>query len=128
MLPKLRVGLSPIWGVLFLAVAAIDLWTYTLAHSAMQLAFAALMGLVGITHLMGALLAIDDRTIELKNPLGMTLKTFVIESPSELSIEGRKLFITQGAQRKKISGLMANGKQWAELKDAIAAAKRAATT
>lgn len=123
MLPKLRVGLSPVWGVSFIAIAGVDLWMYTFTHHNAQLIFAAIMGLVGISHLMGALLVVDDRTIELKNPLGMTLKTFVIDSPSELEIQGRKLFITSGGQRKKISGLMANGAQWRELAAAIDAAK-----
>ncbi|MEO8842445.1 MAG: hypothetical protein ABI591_02255 [Kofleriaceae bacterium] len=123
MLPKLRVGLSPVWGASFLAIAGVDLWTYTFTHQNTQLIFAAIMGLVGFSHLMGALLVVDDRTIELKNPLGMTLKTFVIESPSELEIQGRKLFITSGGKRKKISGLMANGTQWRELAAAIKAAK-----
>jgi hypothetical protein len=123
MLPKLRVGLSPVWGGTFLAIAAVDLYTYTLTHQAMQLALGALFAFVGISHLTGALLMIDDRTIELKNPIGMTLKTFVIESPADVEIEGRKLWIRTGATKKKISGLMANGAQWRQLADAIAKAK-----
>jgi len=123
MLPKLRVGLSPIWGGSFIAIAAVDLWLYTFTHQNAQLIFAALMGLVGVSHLMGALLVVDDRTIELKNPIGMTLKTFVIDSPADLEIQGRKLFITSAGQRKKISGLMANGTQWRQLADAVAKAK-----
>ncbi len=126
MLPKLRVGLSPIWGVLFLVIAVVDLWTYTFTHSALQLVFAAAMALVGISHLMGALLEVDDHTIELKNPIGMTLRTFVVESPADLEIQGRKLFITTSGQRKKISGLMANATQWRALAAAIAKAKAAA--
>jgi hypothetical protein len=123
MLPKLRVGLSPVWGASFIAIACVDLWLYTFTHQSAQLIFAALMGLVGVSHLMGALLVVDDRTIELKNPIGMTLKTFVIDSPADLEVQGRKLFITSGGQRKKISGLMANGAQWRQLAAAITAAK-----
>jgi hypothetical protein len=123
MLPKLRVGLSPVWGGSFLAFAVVDLYLYTFTHQAMQLAFAALMGLVGVSHLTGALLVVEGHTIELKNPLGMTLKTFVIDSPADLEIQGRKLWIRSGAEKKKISGLMANGAQWRRLADAINAAK-----
>ena len=68
-------------------------------------------------------LVVEDRTIELKNPIGMTLKTFVIDSPADLEIQGRKLFITSHGQKKKISGLMANGAQWRELTQAIHKAK-----
>jgi hypothetical protein len=123
MLPKLRVGLSPVWGGSFIAIAIVDLYLYTFTHQTMQLVFAALMGFVGFSHLTGALLVVEDRTIELKNPIGMTLKTFVIDSPADLEIQGRKLWIRSGAEKKKISGLMANGAQWRKLADAISAAK-----
>ncbi|MFT3700661.1 MAG: hypothetical protein QM831_46380 [Kofleriaceae bacterium] len=121
MLPKLRVGLSPVWGGMFLLVAVLDLVVWTMTHASMQLVFAVIMGVVGITHLTGALLVVDDRTIELKNPLGMTLKTFVVDSADDLQIEGRKLWIRQGADKKKISGLMANGTHWKQLADAVSA-------
>ncbi len=123
MFPKLRVGLSPIWGCLFIAVAVIDLYVYSLTHANMQLVFCVIMALVGVTHLTGALLIIEGNTIELKNPLGMTLKSFVIDSPNDLTIEGKKLWIRSGAEKKKISGLMANGAQWKQLAAAIEKAK-----
>lgn len=123
MLPKLRVGLSPVWGAMFLLVAILDLVVWTMTHANMQLVFAVIMGLVGVTHLTGALLLVDDHTIELKNPLGMTLKTFVVDSADDLQLDGRKLWIRQGADKKKVSGIMANGAHWKQLADAIAAAK-----
>ena len=123
MLPKLRVQLSPIWGGAFLAIAVVDLYLYTFTHDNLQLVLGCVMAFVGLSHLMGALLVIEDRTIELKNPLGMTLKTFVIESPADLELEGRKLWIKTGGQHRKISGLMANGAHWKQLAAAIADAK-----
>jgi hypothetical protein len=123
MLPKLRVGLSPVWGTAFLVIAAIDLYVYAATHQTLQLALGALMALVGLSHLTGALLVVDDRTIELKNPIGMTLKTFVIDTPAALEIEGRKLWIKGGGQARKISGLMANRAHWRQLVAAIADAK-----
>lgn len=123
MLPHIRVGLSPIWGSMFLAIAVVDLWLYSTTHATIQLALVAIMGIVGVSHLVGALLVVDGQTIELKNPIGMTLKTFTIESPGDLLIEGRKLWIKVGDQKKKISGLMANGSDWRKLADAIAAAQ-----
>jgi hypothetical protein len=125
MLPKLRVGLAPIWGGLFLAVAALDLYIWTLTHKELQLIFAGLMALVGISHLFGVLLTTDGNVIEVKNPLGFTLKKLEIQSPNDLEIEGRKLFVTSDGQRRKVSGLMANGSHWAALATAIAAAKKA---
>jgi hypothetical protein len=112
-----------VWGGAFLTIAIVDLGLYSVTHQTMQLALAAIMGLVGFSHLMGALLVVDGNTLELKNPLGMTLKTFVIDTPDDLEIAGRKLWIRQGATKKKVSGLMANGAHWRKLADAIAAAK-----
>ncbi len=126
MLPKLRVGLSPIWGVLFLAIAAVDLYIWTLTHKDLQLLFAAMMALVGLSNLFGVLLTTDGNTIEIKNPIGMTLRTFQVASPNDLEIQGRKLFVTSEGSRKKVSGLMANGSHWATLAAAIRAAKQAA--
>jgi hypothetical protein len=126
MLPKLRVGLSPVWGGGFIAIAVVDLWLYTVTHEGLQLGLAAIMGLVGLSYLLGALLVVDGTTIELKNPLGMTLKTFTIQSPADLVIEGRKLWIRQGDEKKKISGLMANGAHWRALAAAITAAQSSA--
>lgn len=119
----MRVGLSPVWGGAFLAIAVVDLGLYSVTHQTMQIALAVIMGLVGFSHLLGALLVVDGNTLELKNPLGMTLKTFVVDTPNDLEIEGRKLWIKQGADKKKVSGLMANGAHWRALAAAIAAAK-----
>ncbi len=124
MLPKLRVGLAPIWGGLFLVVSAIDLYIWTLTHKELQLIFAGLMALVGLSHLFGVLLTTDGNLIEVKNPLGFTLRKLVITSPDDLEIVGRKLFVTSDGQRRKVSGLMANGAHWATLATAIAAAKK----
>jgi len=125
MLPKLRVGLSPIWGGLFLLVAVVDLYIWTLTHKDIQLLFAGMMALVGLSHLFGVLLTTDGNLIEVKNPLGITLKKFEVASPKDLEIQGRKLFVTADGQPRKISGLMANGSHWAALATAIAAAKQA---
>lgn len=123
-MPHLRVGLSPIWGLGFVAIAVVDLWLYSATGSGLQLALALVMGFVGTSHLLGALLVVDGKTIELKNPIGMTLKTFTIESANDLEIEGKKLWIRVGNEKKKISGLMANGAHWRALASAIEAEKQ----
>ena len=111
---------------MFVAIAVVDLWLYATTHATLQLVLAAVMGVVGVSHLVGALLVVDGDAIELKNPLGMTLKTFTIESAGDLVIEGRTLWIRVGTEKKKISGLMANGAHWRRLRDAITRAQAAA--
>ena len=124
---RIRVGLSPVWGSMFLVIAVVDLWVYSTTHATLQLVLAAIMGLVGVSHLAGTLLVIDGHTVELKNPLGMTLKTFEIASLADLAIDGKKLWVPVGDDKKKISGIMANGAHWRALAAAIDDAKRART-
>ena len=124
MLPKLRVGLSPIWAAFFFVLAGVDAYVWYGSRSTLVLLFAVALALAGIAHLLGALLVVDDHTIEIKSPLGPTMRSLRVESPQDLRIEGRKLFVKSGGETRRISGLMANSKHWRALADAIAAAQR----
>jgi hypothetical protein len=123
-LPKLRVGLSPIWGAFFFVLAGVDAYVWLGDRSTLVLLFAVALALAGVAHLFGALLVVDDHTIEIKSPLGPTMRVFRVESPQDLKIDGRKLLVKSGGETRRISGLMANGKHWRALTAAIAAAKR----
>jgi len=123
-LPKLRVGLSPIWAAFFFVLAGIDGYVWFGDRSTLVLLFAVALAAAGFAHLFGALLVIDDHTLDIKSPLGPTMRTFRIETPSDLKIEGRKLFVKSGGETRRISGVMANRKHWRALADAIAAAQR----
>ncbi len=122
MLPKLRVRLSPIWAAFFFALAGVDAYVWFGDRSTLVLLFAVALGAAGVAHLFGALLVVDDHTLEIKSPLGPTMRTFRIESPEDLKIEGRKLFVKSGGEMRRISGVMANSKDWKALANAIAAA------
>lgn len=123
MLPKLRVGLSPIWAAFFFVLAGIDTYVWIGERSTMVLLFAVALAGAGVAHLFGALLVVDDHTIEIKSPLGPTMRSFRVEAPGDLRIEGRKLFVKSGGETRRISGVMANGRHWKALADAIAAAQ-----
>jgi len=125
-LPKLRVGLSPIWAAFFFVLAGVDAYVWTGSHSTLVLLFAVALALGGVAHLLGALLVVDDHTIDIKSPLGPTMRSLRVESPHDLRIEGRKLFVKSGGETRRISGLMANSKHWRALADAIAAARDSA--
>ncbi|MEO6774793.1 MAG: hypothetical protein ABI467_17590 [Kofleriaceae bacterium] len=123
MLPKLRVGLSPIWAAFFFVLAGVDAYVWTGSRSTLVLVFALALALAGVAHLFGALLVVDDHTIEIKSPLGPTMRTVRVESPQDLKIAGRRLFVRSGGETRRISGLMANRKHWRALATAIAAAQ-----
>jgi len=120
---RIRVGLSPIWGSAFLAIAVLDLFVYSLNHETLQLLLGLIMGLVGVSYMFGTLLVIDRFAVQLKNPLGMALKTYPYESPDDLAVEGRKLWVTTGGQRRKVNGMLANGSHWRAMTAAIAEAQ-----
>jgi hypothetical protein len=122
-LPKLRVGLSPIWAAFFFVLAGVDGYVWLGDRSVLVLLFAVALALSGVAHLFGALLVVDDHTIDIKSPLGPTMKSLRVESPHDLKIQGRKLFVKSGGETRRISGLMANSKHWRALAAAIASAQ-----
>jgi len=122
-LPKLRVGLSPIWAAFFFVLAGVDAYVWVGDRSTLVLLFAVALAAAGVAHLFGALLVVEDHTLDIKSPLGPTMRSFRIETPNDLQIEGRKLFVKTGGETRRISGLMANRKHWKALADAIAAAR-----
>lgn len=123
MLPKLRVRLSPIWAAFFFVLAGVDAYVWLGDRTTLVLLFAVALALAGVAHLFGALLVVDDHIIDIKSPVGPTMRTLRVEAPHDLKIEGRKLFVKSGGETRRISGLMANSKDWRALADAIAAAK-----
>jgi hypothetical protein len=122
-LPKLRVGLSPIWAAFFFVLAGVDAYVWLGDRSVLVLLFAVALAGAGVAHLFGALLVVDDHIIDIKSPLGPTMKSLRVESPRDLKIEGRKLFVKSGGETRRISGLMANSKHWRALASAISAAQ-----
>ena len=122
---RVRVGFSPLWGALFLAVAALDLVLYALDHDTLKLGLGGLMALIGIAHLFGTILIAEGQRIVLKNPLGMTLRVLEFKSPADLAFEGKRLWVTTtSGERRKISGFNANGAHWRTLVVAVEAAKQ----
>jgi hypothetical protein len=110
-----RVGFNKFWGVLMLCTSGLQLFTYNLTQKGMYLALAALMGVIGILYLVGACFVVDisadgSGEVQIKNPMGMTLKRHAFASVGDLSIRGNKLAITlrEGGE-KTVGGLLADG-------------------
>ena len=116
-LPRIRVGLSPVFGAFLLAVAALDLVLFATGGEMLQLGLGALLGLGGLAHLFGPLLVVDNGVVELKNPLGMTMRVLPFD---RLEIAGRRLLVTNAGETRKVNGLLAKRRDWHELAKAIA--------
>ncbi len=121
---RIRVGLNPVFGGLFFVVAAFNFYVHGITHDGMQLGLGLIMGVLGLLYSFGTYLIVVNDVVELKNPLGITMRSYRFESPHDLAIQDRKLWIMlPDGSRKKISGLVASGRDWRALKDAIANAK-----
>jgi len=121
---RIRVGMSPVFAIFLLAVGVGDLVLYATGGGGVQLLLAVVMCLGGISHLFGPLLIVDGDLVELKNPLGMTLRVLPFTA---LEIRGWKLLVTNAGVTRKVNGILANRAHWRALAQAIAAATPAAT-
>ena len=124
---QLRVGYARWVGALAFVIAALCLFTYVVTHAGMELALALALVLLlgGGMFSFGTIFRIKGNAVELTNAFGVTLKTLAFGSVHDLSIDGRTLWVLPKGEteRKKISGLVANGRDWRALADAIASAQ-----
>lgn len=125
---QLRVGYARWVGALAFAIAALCLFTYVVTHAGMELALAVVLLLGGCMFSFGTIFRIKNSTVELTNAFGVTLKTMAFGSVHDLAIDGRTLWVLPKGEteRKKVSGLVANGRHWRALTDAIASAQATA--
>ena len=112
-----RVGLSPVFGAFLLAIAAVDFPLCATGGGNVQLLARVGFGFGGVTYLLGPLLVVDDNVVELKNPLGMTMRALPFE---RLEIRGRSLFVTHAGETRKVNGLLARKRDWQALAKSIA--------
>jgi hypothetical protein len=110
-----RVGLNKGFGVLFVVLAGFQFFVYSTTHKGMYIALAGLWVLIGLGYLLGACFVVEQTVdgsgeVQMKNPLGMTLKRHAFAKPTDLSIEGNKLHVrlTSG-ETKKVGGFIADG-------------------
>jgi len=121
MLP-LRVGLNRILAVFLLGTSALNMYVFMATSKTMQLGLAALFGVLGLLYMFGNVLVVTATEVQIKNPLGMTLKRYPIGSIADLELrEKNKLYLGE----KKIAslGFVAAGTDVHRLRQAIAKAK-----
>ena len=123
-MPTIRVRLNPLFGVLFFVVSIFNFYVYGVTHDGMQAALGAMMALIGLMYTFGTAFVVDAHVVQVKNPMGMTLKTFAYDSPHDLELRGSTLWITtSGGDRKKCGGFLTSGTDIRALAAAIADAQ-----
>lgn len=74
----------------------------------------AIVSAMGLAFMLGHQLEVDGGVIKIKNPWGMTLKTYTYTSPAQLRFDGKKMFVD--SQRVKgAGGMMVDGGDWSKL-------------
>jgi hypothetical protein len=117
----IRVRLNKVLGGLFIAVSLLNGFVFLMTHQVMQLVIGSVMGLVGVLYIMGEVLAVTANEVQIKNPFGMVLRRHPIRSLADLEMDGNKLFVVTGGERKKIAslGFIATGTDVDALRAAI---------
>ena len=70
--------------------------------------------------------ASEPIAVLVKNAFGMTMRTYGFDTPHDLAVEGRKLWVQTSDRRAKVSGLLASAKDWRTLRETIAEAQKSA--
>ena len=127
-MPQLRVGFSPLIGGSLLAAAVFHLYAYTLTEAGLQMVYTLVLGVPGFLYFFGTYLRVERNEIDVKNALGISVKTLQFASAHDLCVDRRTLWVLPTSEREpmKISGLAANGHHWRTLGEAIAEAQAAA--
>ncbi len=107
----LRVGLSRVFGVLFVVIGVLNLLlAFATDGRPVLLALGAILTLLGILYLVGAALVITPTEAQVKNPLGMTMKRFPITSIADLRMDGRNVIhVPTGKRVIALNGTLDKG-------------------
>lgn len=86
-----------------LAIGALLAVTSILTGQGLGTAAGGILTALGVLMLVNPMAKIEPDEIQIRNPLGMTLKRYQVSSPADLRIDGTTL--RQAADGKKIMGL-----------------------
>jgi hypothetical protein len=119
---EIRVGMNKLLAILSFAVAGINLFTFALTAKLMHGGIAGLFVLLGVLQLFATAFVVaiagdGSGEVQLKNPLGMTLRRHPFAKLSDLQVDGSKLYVTRtDGHRKKLGGFGADGGDMARLR------------
>lgn len=112
---------NPIFGFTFLAGAALVLVVGLTIGKGMLLGLGLMNGLTSIGFLLQPWMVVHPDRVEIKNLLGMTMKSHPLSRPTDLRIEANKLFVP-GKDRAIGGGFLARSSDLEQLKKALGSA------
>jgi hypothetical protein len=115
----------PLWGAVFLALAAGNVLLYTQSANLMFVALAAMMAVMGALYLVRPLLVVGDGAIQVRSLFGGTRRSFPIDDLGALEVERAAIVIGhgEGARRLKLAAIFVRGSDLDRLAAAIRQAR-----
>jgi hypothetical protein len=118
--------MNKLLAILSFAVAGLNLFTFTLTGRGMQAGLGLLFLVLGLMQLFATAFVVELRDdgsgeIQVKNPLGMTLRRHPFATLADLEIQGSKLQVTRtDGSRKRMGGFGVDGGDMARLRETLA--------
>jgi hypothetical protein len=106
--------------LLVLGTGAVSLVLGLLAQTWASAVVGAISGLVGVLWLVNPIAVVSERALEIKNPLGLTLRTIPLESKRDLQVRDGKVFV-KGGTRPVLAALVTHRPDVEELARWLAA-------
>lgn len=110
----MKVGYNKSWAAMMLVLGGVNLVLAMQIGRTTTTIVGVIVTAMGVAFLLGHQIEVAGGTIKIKNPWGMTLKTYSYSSPVQLRFEGKKLFV-DSERIKGAGGMMVDGGDWAKL-------------
>jgi len=117
----LRIGFNKPLAIALLVVGALLLVISLALGKALTAAVGGILALLGILQLVQSPLVITSEEVQVRNPLGMTLRRFPVSSPSDLRIEGKRLMHMPTGKKVYTLGAAVNPSDVQKLRQLVAA-------
>lgn len=99
----MSIGYPKALAIAEIVVGALLLVTSLLTSQMIGVAAGAILALLGVLMVVNPMLRIEPNEVQVRNPIGMTLKRYAVSGPSDLRFEGNALY--HAPENKKISSL-----------------------
>lgn len=94
----MKIGHNRTLAWLVLGTGAVSLGLGALAGTLASVAVGAISGIVGVLWLVNPIAVASDEALEIKNPLGMTLRRIPLQSRRDLEVREGRVFVRGGSR------------------------------
>lgn len=86
-----KIGYNRIMAIAFVVIGALLLLLSLLTEQWISVFAGAVLTALGVLMTINPMLRVEPHEVQMRNPLGMTLKRYPVTSPADLAIEGKLL-------------------------------------